>query len=39
MPNGNTDDVSITVAWARERLDEARDRLRAGDLLQAAMNG
>ena len=39
MPSRNTNEVSAAAARARECLHAARERLTAGDLLQAATSG
>ena len=39
ISSGNINEVSAAAAQARECLREARERLRAGDLLQAATSG
>ena len=39
MPSGNIDEVNDVAARARECLDEPRERMRSGDMLQAATSG
>ena len=39
MTSGNSNELSAAATQARECLHEATERLRAGDLLQAATSG